>query len=124
MNLTIESSISGLNFTENDCLTAQTLNLTDFLTCYNYFARTKPISTILEIGLAIGTFILNIIVLHSIFSNFKRKFTCFDSILAGYCIVNGLTGFFKINYILAYIFKIKILHYLIRFDRYPNLSHI
>ncbi len=91
-NLTMPENYSNINYSDYLCLTPHTLNSSEFLLCYIFFAKIKPISTILELGLAISTILFNFLVINSFYSDKKRKFTCFDTILVSYSVVNGLTG--------------------------------
>jgi hypothetical protein len=64
----------------------------EYWDCYLVLAADRPTATILEILLAFGAAFLNSLVIFCVFFSTNKK-TCFDQILVGYCLVNGITGF-------------------------------
>lgn len=62
----------------------------DFVACYNAIIAEKPTTAALEILLAIGAGAINGFVIFCIFASSNKK-KVFDYILAGYCLINGLT---------------------------------
>lgn len=99
MNFTIFFSSNDSNYLlSNDtnlaqsCLIPQTFtNAFDFYECYKYFSSRNIAATFFEIALAVGTVFFNSLVVICMIYGSKKK-TCFDKILFGYCLVDGVTG--------------------------------
>jgi hypothetical protein len=74
------------------CYTPKTFETwSDYWACYLAVAADKPVATTLEILLAVGAAFINSLVIFCVFFSTNKK-TCFDQILVGYCLVNGITG--------------------------------
>jgi hypothetical protein len=98
MNSLISMPFNDSNSLENQtnltqsCLIPQTFsNAYDFYECYKFFSSKNITATFFEISLAVGTVFLNSLVVICMFYGSKKK-TCFDKILFGYCLVDGVTG--------------------------------
>ena len=78
------------------CRIPQTFsNIHDFFECYSVIAKEEPEHCVLELFLAASVVFLNsLVVVCMIFGSNKK--TCFDKILFGYCLVDGITGLFDI----------------------------
>ena len=78
------------------CYTPKTFSsLAEFMECYKAVASDKLTTSILEIILAVGAAFINTLVIVCVIVSSNTN-TCFDQILVGYCLVNGITGS-KIN---------------------------
>ena len=87
------------------CKTPQTFYTSEqFFKCYDYFAKQKPVATFFEILLSCGTVFSNLLVVICIVFGSKKK-TCFDKILFGCCIVDGVTGLIDIPLYHCYVKK-------------------
>lgn len=91
-NNSINTSIS--------CLSPQFFdNSHEFFECYAYFLISQqPVFGIFQILLALGSIIFNSLVLISMIIGSNKHVTCFDQILVGHCIVNGITGLVDIPF--------------------------
>ena len=89
------------------CYTPKTFtNLTEYFECYRLVASEKVAISILELLVAFGAAFINGFVVFCLFVSSSKK-TCFDQILVGYCLVNGITGlidipFFHVSDIFGY----------------------
>jgi hypothetical protein len=74
------------------CYTPKTFSsLAEFMECYKAVASDKLTTSILEILLAVGAAFINTLVIVCVIVSSNTN-TCFDQILVGYCLVNGITG--------------------------------
>jgi hypothetical protein len=95
-----ESINQTLNFSNKSiyeiCHTPHTFSdLDDFFVCYSMMAKEEPAKVVFELLLAASVVFLNsLVVICMIFGSNKK--TCFDKILFGYCLVDGITGLFDI----------------------------
>ena len=96
-----------INFTVRNCEELQTFeNFTDFFHCYEYFFIKSYYKSLAHWVIIAGSIFFNglVMILTLIGST---KFTVFDQILFGHCIVDGLTGIidiplFHVNDIFGY----------------------
>ena len=88
-NLT-NSSIE--NFVKNCKIEKTFSNASELYACYKYFAKQRLALTIFEWTVASLAVLLNLLVVMSLFCDSRKKKTCFDKVLVGYCLVNGATG--------------------------------
>jgi hypothetical protein len=70
-------------------------NLNEFYVCYKYFAQKELSKTIFGLTLSSLAVTLNLILLISLIFGSRNKI-CFDRILVGYCLVDGITGVFEL----------------------------
>jgi hypothetical protein len=84
----------------DSCLSPQLFNKShEFFECYTFFLFShQPVFAILQILIPIGVIIFNSLVLISMIIGSNRHVTCFDQILVGHCIVNGITGIVDIPF--------------------------
>ena len=92
-NFSIFKNLSQKNISLKElCEKHQTFNNpNEFYECYNYFAQKELSKTIFGLTLALLAVLLNFIVLISLIFGSRNKI-CFDRILVGYCLVDGITG--------------------------------
>ena len=63
----------------------------DFIKCYKFFALENLLLTIFELGVAsAATFFNSLVVISLIFES--KRMNCFDKVLVGFCLVDGITG--------------------------------
>jgi hypothetical protein len=81
---------------EEICHIPQTFkNIYDFFECYRIVAIKEIDAVVFELFLAASVVFLNsLVVICMVFGSNKK--TCFDKILFGYCLVDGVTGLFDI----------------------------
>jgi hypothetical protein len=80
------------------CYTPKTFNnLTEYFQCYQLIASEKVLISILELLVAFGAALINGFNIFCLFVSSTKR-TCFDEILVGYCIVNGITGLIDIPF--------------------------
>jgi hypothetical protein len=66
-------------------------NFDDFFKCYNFFASENLFLTIFEWSVAgAATFFNSLVVISLIFES--KRMNCFDKVLVGFCLVDGITG--------------------------------
>jgi hypothetical protein len=84
----------------NSCVSPQYFdNSGEFFKCYVYLLFSQqPIFGIFQISLSIGVIIFNALVIISMIIGSNRHATCFDQILVGHCLVNGITGIVDIPF--------------------------
>ena len=109
--ISFNNSLNASNETYTDfrkyCYTPKTFtNLTEYFECYQIIAGEKMIVTVLELLIAFSAALVNGFNIFCLFVGTSKK-TCFDEILIGYCLVNGITGlidipFFHVNDIFGY----------------------
>ena len=80
------------------CYTPKTFtNLTEYFQCYQLIASEKALISVLELLVAFGAALINTFNIFCLFVG-SPKHTCFDEILVGYCLVNGITGYIIIPF--------------------------
>ena len=75
-----------------------TASIEEFIHCYKFFFKKNVSVALIEIILIIGTVLANLTVGLLIYKHSKRKLTCFDQILIGHAIVEGLTGLIDVPF--------------------------
>ncbi len=92
-NFSIFKNLSQKNISLKEfCEVHQTFSdPNEFYECYKYFAQKELSKTIFGLTLALLAVLLNLIVLISLIFGSRNKI-CFDRILVGYCLVDGITG--------------------------------
>ena len=109
MNQTIDLSLLN-NYTCD--VPHQIYTIAEFQKCYVYFANKYKLASALEISLIIGVIFFNSLVIFCMLASSSKK-TCFDKILVGYCLVDGVTGIIDIPlYYISNLTKFKIKIYL------------
>jgi hypothetical protein len=111
MKSIVDLSLNQTNETFIDfrtyCYTPKTFtNLTEYFKCYQLIASEKVIISVLELLVAFGAALVNGFNIFCLFVGSTKR-TCFDEILVGYCLVNGITGlidipFFHVSDIFGY----------------------
>jgi hypothetical protein len=90
------------------CYTPKTFSdLGEFWEFYKAIASEKFLTTFLEILVAFGSAFINTLVIICVILSSHTN-TCFDQILVGYCLVNGITGLIYPKFL--HFFKIIILY--------------
>jgi hypothetical protein len=80
------------------CYTPKTFtNLTEYFQCYQLIASEKVLISVLELLVAFGAALVNGFNIFCLFVSSSKR-TCFDEILVGYCLVNGITGLIDIPF--------------------------
>jgi hypothetical protein len=107
INLFSNESAPFSNLTFRNCEQLQTFdNITAFFHCYEYFFIKSNYRSIVHWIIILGSIFFNGLVIF-LTSNGSNKFSLFDQILFGHCIVDGLTGIvdiplFHVNDIFGY----------------------
>ena len=109
--ISFNNSLNASNDTYTDfrkyCYTPKTFtNLTEYFQCYQLIASEKALISVLELFVAFGAALVNGFNIFCVFVGSGKR-TCFDEILIGYCLVNGVTGlidipFFHVSDIFGY----------------------
>jgi hypothetical protein len=106
IDLNLEKNTTNVDF-RTYCYTPKTFtNLNEYFQCYQLIASEKVVVLILELLLAFGAALVNGFNIFCLFLGSQKR-TCFDEILVGYCLVNGVTGlidipFFHVSDIFGY----------------------
>ena len=85
----------------NNCLTPHSRTFDEFLICYSYFASNEINQVVIEIGLAILSFIIYLFVVILILIK-SNELDAFDKVLIHHCIIQTLTSlldipFYRVN---------------------------
>ena len=91
MNNSIEL-VDAYNYTLNSCIIPHRIHeMNEFITCYKILVDKHKLATAMELLLIMGVIFFNGLVVVCMIAGTTKK-TCFDKILFGYCLVDGVTG--------------------------------